>query len=92
MRTVKIVLTGGDGDSMVTNQDDNDHLETQGGGHSHQHTTVGKVFLLSAVLTVRCFRYFSEMSVELNCSHLKGMTKYLCDPPPVPLPPTPVSI
>ena len=30
MRTVKTVLTGGDGDAMETNQDDNDHLVTGG--------------------------------------------------------------
>ena len=30
MRTVKTVLTGGDGDAVETNQDDNDHLVTEG--------------------------------------------------------------
>ena len=30
MRTVKTVLTGGDGDAVETNQDDNDHLVTGG--------------------------------------------------------------
>ena len=29
MRTVKTVLTGGDGDAVETNQDDNDHLVTE---------------------------------------------------------------